>query len=114
DYNFACGFAGSCIVSGATTLIAGSNTVTLTPVPLGVNGTDIQHYIWIITASGDTTPSEPVQITGGTAVSGASSGTITFTAAYPHITNYGITSATTGIQEAANTIPNPGATLKLV
>ena len=49
-------------------LIVGANTITLSPVPLGVNGTNTNHYLYIDQGTG--TP-EAVKITGGTAVSGA-------------------------------------------
>lgn len=88
-----------------STLSSGSNTVTFTNCPSGVNGTDTvaalnPHYIMIVSAGGDTSPNEPVLITGGTCTSGAAGGTITFTAAFAHIAGYHIASATQGIQEA--------------
>lgn len=112
DFNFtACASGCGSVLSG--TISAGSNTVTLTPVPAGVNGSDLSHFIQI-TSSG--APTEYALITGGTASSGASSGTIIFTAAYAHSTSPTISSATTGIQEASNFLPNSGQgnTLKLV
>jgi len=74
-------------------------TVTLSPVPLGVNGSDVEHYLYI--SGGNGTP-EAVLITGGTAVSGAESGTIKFTPAHDHSGEWTIRSATAGIQEAVN------------
>src|SRR5215472_3634692 len=50
----------------------GNNVITLAPVPAGVNGTNSNHYLYI---SGGTGAAEAVLITGGTAVSGAASGT---------------------------------------
>ncbi len=81
-------------------LIVGSNTITLHPVPAGVNGSDSNHYVYI---SGGTGTAEAVLITGGTAVSGTSSGTITFTCAHTHSGAWTVKSATGGIQEAINT-----------
>lgn len=78
-------------------LIIGSNTVTLRPVPLGINGTNTNHYVYL---SGGTGTAEAVRITGGTAVSGANSGTITFTAAHTHSGAWTVASATAGISEA--------------
>lgn len=96
------GFGGSALdgpkrFSNSTTAIqAGPTTVEVTPCPLGVNGTDLYHYLYI---SGTGTP-ESVLITGGTCKSGASSGTIQFTSQYAHATGYSIGSASDGIQEA--------------
>ena len=124
DYNFqACASGCTYTTSGATTLSAGSNTVTLTPVPLGVNGTDLPnpgtptagHYLLIVPALSDPTPiQEPVLIAGGTAVSGASSGTLTFNAAYAHAAGWYLQSASGGIQEAYNTASAARTTIKLV
>lgn len=75
---------------------AGSNTLTLTPCPKGVNGTDAWHYLYL---SGTGTP-EVVLITGGTCTSRAASGTIEFAASYAHPAGYRIGSATDGVQEA--------------
>ncbi|HZQ20526.1 MAG TPA: hypothetical protein VFA90_17670 [Terriglobales bacterium] len=80
----------------ANPLQAGTNTVTLTPCPFGVNGSDLFHYLYI---SGTGT-AEAVLITGGTCKSGASSGTIQFTAQYAHPVGYSIGSASDGVQEA--------------
>lgn len=80
-----------------------SNTITLSPVPQGVNGTNTNHYLYI---SGGTGTAEAVLITGGSAVSGAVSGTITFTPTSNHSGAWTIQSATAGIQETANVNPN--------
>ena len=80
------------------TLTGGSvNTVTLTPVPPGVNGTDKRHYVYV---SGGTGAPEPVLIVGGTAVAGAASGTILFTPVNNHTGSWSIGTATAGGQEA--------------
>jgi hypothetical protein len=79
-------------------LKVGSNTVTMSPCPRGVNGTDTWHYLYV---SGAGTP-EAVLITGGTCTSAATSGTIQFTAAYAHAAGYKLESATGGVQEAIN------------
>ena len=54
-------------------LIVGNNTITLSPVPSGVNGTDQNHYLYV---SGGTGAAEAALITGGSAVEGAASGTL--------------------------------------
>ena len=96
-------------------LTVGSNTITLTPVPPGVNGSDTFHYIQVTPQGGDTGPTEWALITGGTAVSGSSSGTISFNAAYVHVaSDYLLQSCTQGIQEAANFNLNPGNVVKLI
>ncbi len=78
-------------------LIIGANTITLSPVPKGVNGTDQNHWMLI---SGGTGTLEAVPISGGTAVSGATSGTIIVTCASTHSGAWAISSASVGIQEA--------------
>lgn len=75
----------------------GGNTVTLTPCPAGVAGTNMVHSLYL---SGGTGTAEVVLITGGTCTSGAASGTITFTAANTHTGAWTIATATAGIQEA--------------
>jgi hypothetical protein len=87
------------------TLSAGSNTITLAPVPKGVNGTDVGHYLYI---SGGTGSPEVVLITGGTAVSGASTGTVIVTCAGTHSGAWTIGSATAGIQEAIQVLQTAG------
>lgn len=95
EYNFAAQTPGGSLTSGA------GATVTLTPVPAGVNGTDANHYLYV---SGGTGTAEAVLITGGTAVAGAASGTVTFTPANNHTGAWTIRSATAGMQEAVQEI----------
>jgi hypothetical protein len=76
-----------------------SNTVTLTPVPAGVNANAAAYFVYL---SGGTGSAEVVLITGGTAVAGAATGTITFTPINYHAGAWTVTSATSGIQEAFN------------
>lgn len=78
-------------------LIVGSNTITLTPVPPGISGTNTLHYLRI---SGGTGTAEQVLITGGTAVSGAATGTVIFTCANTHSGAWTVQPASAGIQEA--------------
>lgn len=88
----------------------GSKTVILTPVPQGVNGTNLYHYLYVTGGAG--TP-EAVLVTGGTAVSGAPTGTITFTTANAHTGLWQLTSATGGVQEAVNALSENGGMVKL-
>lgn len=86
-----------------------SNTITLSPVPTGVNASDVGHYLYI---SGGTGTPEAVLITGGTAVAGAASGTLNFVAAYSHTGLWTISTATCGVQEALQDMSSGGC-LKL-
>jgi hypothetical protein len=89
-------------------LAPGNNTITLSPVPKGVNGSDLNHYLYI---SGGTGTAEPVLITGGSAVSGATSGTLIVACANAHSGAWTIKSATAGIAEAINTFGTGGGTV---
>lgn len=91
DYNFAAQSPGGTLTSGI------ANTVTLTPCPLGVNGSDGSHYLYI---SGGTGTAEAVVITGGTCTSGVGGGTVIFTPANNHSGAFTIAPASGGIQEA--------------
>jgi len=75
-------------------------TITLAPVPPGINATNTNHYLAIFNNSG--TFQEVVLINGGSAVAGAASGTLTFTSITGTYAtgSYKIASATSGIQEA--------------
>lgn len=90
DYNFPAQTPGG-------SLGIGSNTITLTPVPLGVNAANPGHALYI---SGGAGAAEAALITGGTAVSGASTGTVIVTCANTHSGAWTVTSATAGIREA--------------
>lgn len=90
--------------NGPVPISVGSNEITLTPCPRGLNGSDLWHYIYI---SQSGTP-EVVLVTGGTCTSNASSGTIQFSASYAHALPYTIGSATDGIQEAVIAAIVPG------
>src|SRR5208282_3996983 len=74
-------------------------TVTLSPCPLGIDTSGYSMYFAYVSAQG--TP-EPVMVTGGSCVAGATSGTIVFTPRNSHSAGYKISSATSGIQEAIN------------
>ena len=101
DFNFA-------PQSPAGTLIAGSNSLILRPVPLGVNGTDTAHELYVY---GTGTP-EPCLITGGTAVSGAKSGAITIACSNSHPAGYQISSVAGGLPEALNYLPGGNGTVQ--
>src|SRR5215831_2149944 len=86
-------------------LIVGLNTITLSPVPQGLSGSDTGHYLYI---SGGTGTAEAVLISGGTAVSGGASGTVIVSCANTHSGAWTIQSATAGIQEAIQALPTAG------
>ncbi len=101
DYNYTPQLPGG-------TISIGSNTKTLTPCPLGMDGSDANHSIYI---SGGTGTAEAVLIGGGTCTSGAASGTIVFNAANTHSGAYSIRSASSGMEEAVNALPAAGGTI---
>ena len=78
-------------------LVVGANAITMAPVPAGVNGTDVNHYLWV---SGGAGTAEAALITGGSGVAGEPSGQIIITCANTHSGAWTIQSATSGIQEA--------------
>jgi hypothetical protein len=77
--------------------LAGHNIVTLTPCPLGINGTATNHPLLL--DGGSAGPESPT-ISGGTCTSGAASGTLHFTTASSRTGAWTLQSATAGIQEA--------------
>ncbi|MGA9391483.1 MAG: hypothetical protein WBV69_13670 [Candidatus Sulfotelmatobacter sp.] len=80
-------------------LTAGTQaTVTLSSCPLGIDTSGYSMYYLYVSGQG---AAEPVMVTGGTCVAGAS-GTIVFTPKNAHSAGYKIGSATSGIQEAIN------------
>lgn len=85
--------------SGDLSIAGSSKSVTITPCPRGIAGTNTNHYVYISAGTGT---AEAVLITGGTCTSGGSTGTIIFTTANTHTGTWKITSATNGIQEAVN------------
>ena len=81
--------------------VAGSNTIHLTPCPLGVdtsNNVNAQYSVYIA----GTGTAEAAPVTGGSCTPGSASGTITVTTINSHGTGYTVGSATSGIQEAIN------------
>ena len=82
---------------------AGVKTLTVRPCPVGVSGTDSDHYLYI---SGGVGTAESVLITGGSCTSGAvAGGTLIFTTAHTHTADWQLTSATSGLQEALLAVP---------
>ena len=79
----------------------GTNSITLSPVPAGVNGSDQNHGLYI---SGGTGAPEVVPITGGSAVAGAASGSIFVTCANAHSGAWTIKSGSAGIIEAMQSL----------
>lgn len=92
-------------------LIVGANTITLSPVPAGVNGVDTGHALYI---SGGTGTAEAATIIGGTAVAGAPSGTLIIQCANTHSGAWTIQSASGGIQEALCSLPANGGQVWVV
>jgi hypothetical protein len=72
-------------------------TITLSPCPFGVAGTDTNHYLYIYAGTGT---AEAVLITGGTCTTGNVGGTVVVTTANAHSGAWIIASATAGGQEA--------------
>ena len=89
-YNFAA-------VSPSTPLIAGNTTVTFPQVPVGMNGSDFMHNVYV---SGGTGPSEACAIAGGTGTSGQVNGQIILNCPHAHSGGYAVTSASAGFAEA--------------
>jgi hypothetical protein len=86
----------------STALTGGSSaTVTLAPCPIGIDtssGAGYQVYI----AGGGNSEAVPVPASPGGCISGAASGTITFTPFHSYQAGYAIGSASSGIQESLN------------
>lgn len=95
DYDF------TPIAPGGSLTASITNSITLPVVPLGVNGTDIGHYLYINSGTGT---AEVVLITGGTAVAGGTNQTLTFVPANNHSGAWVIQSATAGAAEASQSL----------
>jgi parallel beta-helix repeat protein len=102
-----CNSSNVCSAGGASggSLIAGNTQITMTPVPSGVNGSDVSHSLYV---SGGTGTAEACPITGGTGTSGDASGAIIINCAHTHTGAFTIGSASAGMQEAHNTLPSIG------
>ena len=85
-----------------TSLSGGSQaTVTLSPCPVGIDTTSGGGYQVLLSGGGNSEAVDVVAAAGG-CVSGAASGTITFTPYYSYPTGYTISSASSGVQETLN------------
>lgn len=86
---------------GGSLTAATPATITLNAAlggcPVGVNGTDSNHYLYVSAGTGT---AEAVLITGGTCTTGAASGTVTFTPTNNHTGSWTLGSATLGLAEA--------------
>ena len=102
DYTFSQAPGGS--------LSIGVNIITLTPCPLGVNGTDTNHFVYI---SGGTGTADAAAISGGTCTSGASTGTVAFSVAHTHSGAWTIQSATGGLQEVLQLLSTTGGKIEI-
>lgn len=89
------------------TVSIGANTVTLTPCPLGVAASETTLSLHLGAGSGSPTP-EDVLITGGTCTSGASTGTVAFTATVARTGSWTLATASAGIGEAWWTLSTGG------
>lgn len=91
-------------ISPGGTLVVGDNTVTIDRIPPGMNGSDVNHFVWV---SGGTGTAEACLIAGGSGVDG-SSGDIILTCAHTHSGAWTIQSASAGIREAAQALGMSG------
>jgi hypothetical protein len=95
-------------------LIIGNNLITLSPVPVGVNWNDANHYLYVSGGTGTAEACLIVAAGPGTGTSGAASGTLTISCANTHSGAWTIQSATAGIQEAVNATPwEPGGEIRI-
>ncbi len=78
-----------------------SNTVTLTPCPVGVDTTTGLYQVYISDGAKSETVGNKLNPIAGTCTSGTSSGTITFVPFFSH-SSYIIGSASSGLQETVN------------
>ncbi len=87
---------------------AGSNTIHLSPCPMGIDTSNNVNRPYDVYVAGTGT-AEAAQVTGGTCTGGAASGTIVVTTVGSHGAGYTVGSSTSGIQEALNDAGTPGA-----
>jgi hypothetical protein len=99
-YDFASQAPGGSLTAGI------GASVTLTPCPLGVNGGDTNHYLYI---SGGSGTAEAVLLAGGSCTSGAATGSVIFTPANSHSGAWTIKSASSGIKECFVLAGNGGS-----
>ncbi len=101
--SYSCNSSAVCIQGGLSgmSLIAGNNTVTMQPVPNGMNGSDANHYVYV---SGGTGAADACLITGGSGTSGQASGQIILNCNNTHSGAWTIRSASGGIHEAIQAV----------
>lgn len=90
-------------------LAVGQTLVKFSPVPLGVNGSDAHHYLYVSAGTGT---AEACLITGGSGVSGMN-GVIALTCANTHSGAWTVQSASGGIQEAVIANGTQGYAVKI-
>lgn len=86
-------------------LASGNNTISLAPMPLGVNGSDLYHRLYV---SGGTGTAEACLITGGSGTAGSAGGQVIINCANTHTGAWTIQSIDKGIQEAAQAAETAG------
>lgn len=104
DYAFTAQAPGGSLTGGG-----GTQTINLSPCPLGLNNSDTLHQVYL---SGGTGTAEAKPITGGTCISGASSGTITLSPTNSHSGAWTVGPASAGIQEALVAASGSGVKLR--
>jgi hypothetical protein len=105
DYKFGPLVSGNGVSVSGGNLVVGANALTFATVPKGVNGTDVDHYLWI--AGGTGTP-EAVKITGGSGSAGQANGQIIVNCAFAHSGAWTIESASNGLAEACSFVGGKG------
>jgi hypothetical protein len=99
-------YSWSATPSSPLAISAGSNTITLSTCPSGMNlshlNSGLQGVGGFYVRLPDHGSDEVALITGGTCTPGKSNGTIIVAAANPHTSGYAVTSASGGLQEAIN------------
>lgn len=84
--------------SGDLSSAGAGKTVALTPCPLGPNAATVEN--WYLRIADGTGTAETVKVTGGTCMSGAASGTVTFTTVNPHTGAWTLKPTMVGVLEA--------------
>lgn len=88
--------------SGDLSSAGASKTVTLTPCPKGLNGSNTGQYLYVSAGTGT---AEYVLVAGGTCTSEAPTGTVIFTTVNTHTGAWKLTDPTFGIQSAICALP---------
>jgi hypothetical protein len=101
DYKFGPVVSGAGVSVSGGNLVVGNNVLTFAIVPKGVNGTDVDHYLWIANGTGT---AEAVKITGGSGVAGQANGQIIVNCGFTHSGAWSVESASAGIAEACSVV----------